>query len=96
MEDLLQSRGSFSSLEVLSGAVLTQVISTDATWATVSTDLLLAELRRRGEDEAERPQCGGKNGGWYDTAAHVVALVLILVVSTLSKLHGSQYSMIYS
>jgi hypothetical protein len=61
--------------------------SVDASWATISTDILLAELRRRGEEEAEKPKCGGKNGGWYDTAAHVVALVLILVVSTLSKLH---------
>lgn len=58
--------------------------SRDASWATISTDILLAELRRRGEEEAEKPKCGGKNGGWYDTAAHVVALVLILVVSTLS------------
>lgn len=66
-------------------------LSVDVSWAGVSTEILLAELRRRGEDEAERPKCGGKNSGWYDTAAHIVALVLILVVSTLSKLsHGRE------
>ncbi|KAH8174544.1 ZIP zinc transporter domain-containing protein [Sarocladium implicatum] len=58
--------------------------SRDASWATVSTDLLLAELRRRGEDDGKKPTCGSKDGGWYDTAAHIVALVIILVVSTLS------------
>ncbi|KAF4592406.1 ZIP family zinc transporter [Ophiocordyceps camponoti-floridani] len=46
----------------------------------VSTQSLLQELRRRGE----RPECGGRRTGWYDTSAHVCALFLILALSTLA------------
>ncbi|PHH74953.1 hypothetical protein CDD80_2734 [Ophiocordyceps camponoti-rufipedis] len=45
-----------------------------------STQSLLQELRRRGE----RPECGGRRTGWYDTSAHVCALFLILTLSTLA------------
>ncbi|KAL6887776.1 Zinc/iron permease [Trichoderma longibrachiatum] len=52
-------------------------------WASIPSHLLRAELQRR-RDEGERPQCGGHNSGWYDTAAHIFALLLILVLSTLA------------
>lgn len=42
---------------------------------------MLAELRRRQED-APKPECGSRDRGWYDTAAHVFALFLILALST--------------
>lgn len=53
-------------------------------WASIPSSLLHAELQRR-RDQGERPQCGGHNSGWYDTAAHVFALLLILVLSTIGK-----------
>ncbi|CAG7561354.1 unnamed protein product [Fusarium equiseti] len=52
-------------------------------WASISTDTILAELRRRQED-GEKPACGSRSKGSYDTSAHVFALVLILVLSTLA------------
>ncbi|PFH62812.1 hypothetical protein XA68_11824 [Ophiocordyceps unilateralis] len=55
----------------------------DAAWSSLSTELLLHELRRR-EEQGERPQCGGRRMGWYDTSAHVCALFLILTLSTLA------------
>ncbi|KAM0466520.1 hypothetical protein ACHAPV_000023 [Trichoderma viride] len=58
-----------------------QVMARDA-WASIPSNLLRAELQRRADD-GEKPQCGGHNSGWYDTAAHVFALLLILVLSTL-------------
>ncbi|KFA72954.1 hypothetical protein S40288_05089 [Stachybotrys chartarum IBT 40288] len=51
-------------------------------WSSIPTDLLLAELSRRQQD-SERPACGSRERGWYDTAAHVVALFLILALSTI-------------
>ncbi|KAL5084412.1 hypothetical protein Trisim1_012020 [Trichoderma cf. simile WF8] len=57
------------------------VMARDA-WASIPSSLLHAELQRR-RDQGERPQCGGHNSGWYDTAAHVFALLLILVLSTI-------------
>ncbi|KAM0459772.1 hypothetical protein ACHAO4_001896 [Trichoderma viride] len=59
-----------------------QVMARDA-WASIPSNLLRAELQRRADD-GEKPQCGGHNSGWYDTAAHVFALLLILVLSTLA------------
>ncbi len=47
-----------------------------------STRELLAELERR-QNATGRPKCGGKGQGWYDMAAHVFALFLILALSTL-------------
>ncbi|TWU76375.1 hypothetical protein ED733_006463 [Metarhizium rileyi] len=55
----------------------------DSPWSTISTKLLLAELQRRQVD-GEKPACGSKETGWYDTAAHVFALLLILALSTLA------------
>ncbi|KFY67416.1 hypothetical protein V496_01607 [Pseudogymnoascus sp. VKM F-4515 (FW-2607)] len=49
-------------------------------WSTAPTSLLLAELARRQED-GERPACGSAQGGEYNTAIHVAALILILVLS---------------
>ncbi|PTB66060.1 Zinc/iron permease [Trichoderma citrinoviride] len=60
-----------------------EVMMARDTWASIPSHLLRAELQRR-QDEGERPQCGGHNSGWYDTAAHVFALLLILVLSTLA------------
>lgn len=58
----------------------------DISWATIPTNLLLAELARRNEQDGghdeTRPQCGSGSRGSYDTAVHVGALVLILVLST--------------
>ncbi|KAM3515825.1 hypothetical protein MY11210_000596 [Beauveria gryllotalpidicola] len=48
-----------------------------------STGELLAELQRR-QNATGRPKCGGKGQGWYDMAAHVFALFLILALSTLA------------
>lgn len=58
-------------------------LSLDASWAALSTRDLLVELQRR--QDGERPVCGGKAQGWYDMAAHVFALFLILVLSTLGE-----------
>ncbi|PHH76720.1 hypothetical protein CDD82_3872 [Ophiocordyceps australis] len=57
--------------------------SKDVSWKSISTSLLLQELRRR-EDEGTKPQCGSNRTGWYDTVAHVFALLLILTLSTLA------------
>ncbi|KAM0511926.1 hypothetical protein ACHAPE_009391 [Trichoderma viride] len=64
------------------GGLAGEVMARDA-WASIPSNLLRAELQRRAED-GEKPQCGGHNSGWYDTAAHVFALLLILVLSTLA------------
>ncbi|KAG6137734.1 hypothetical protein E4U28_004446 [Claviceps purpurea] len=55
----------------------------DSAWSSLPTKMLLAELQRRATD-GEKPQCGGRQQGWYDTAAHVFALLLILALSTLA------------
>lgn len=47
--------------------------------------MLRAELARRVEESA-KPQCGSGIKGSYNTAAHVFALVLILVLSTVGML----------
>ncbi|KOS17752.1 Zinc-regulated transporter 2 [Escovopsis weberi] len=49
----------------------------------ISSNLLRAELQRR-QQQGERPQCGGRGGGWYDTAAHVFAVFIIFTLSTLA------------
>lgn len=54
-------------------------------WSSIPSSLLHAELSRR-RDDGEKPTCGGRNAGWYDTAAHVFALLLILFLSTLGKM----------
>ncbi|KJZ76997.1 hypothetical protein HIM_03318 [Hirsutella minnesotensis 3608] len=59
------------------------VLTRDLTWSSIPTTLLLEELRRR-DEEGQRPACGGKKKGWYDTVAHIFALFLILVLSTLA------------
>ncbi|KAK5992626.1 Zinc-regulated transporter 2 [Cladobotryum mycophilum] len=59
-----------------------ELMARDA-WASIPSNLLRAELQRR-QDEGERPKCGGRNGGWYDTAAHVFAILVILTLSTLA------------
>lgn len=50
-------------------------------WSNIPSHILQAELQRRGEDE--RPSCASANIGEYNTPIHVVALVIILVISTL-------------
>ncbi|APA09919.1 hypothetical protein SS1G_05825 [Sclerotinia sclerotiorum 1980 UF-70] len=54
-----------------------------------STSHLLAELRRRQQQDesgtiAQKPVCGSGVKGSYNTSAHVYALVLILVLSTIA------------
>ncbi|KAK4135939.1 Zinc/iron permease [Trichocladium antarcticum] len=55
----------------------------DPSWASIPTELLVAELSRR-DDTTERPACGSKSQGSYDTGVHVFALFLILILSTLA------------
>lgn len=59
---------------------------------SLSTHVLRAELARRmgGGDAADappRPECGSGKRGNYDTGLHVLALFLILVISTLGMFH---------
>ena len=54
----------------------------DTQWSSLPTRLLLAELQRR-KHGGEKPECGGRQQGWYDTVSHVFALLLILALSTL-------------
>ncbi|KAL9944511.1 hypothetical protein ACHAQF_008563 [Verticillium nonalfalfae] len=62
----------------------------DVSWATIPTDLLLAELTRRKDDgDKTKPQCGSGKRGSYDLALHIGALVLILSLSTICKLDSS-------
>ncbi|QDS67762.1 hypothetical protein FKW77_006324 [Venturia effusa] len=54
-------------------------------WADIPTAVLQSELARRQDgDIPERPACGGKNKGRYNTPIHVGALVLILALSTIA------------
>ncbi|KAM0278478.1 hypothetical protein ACHAQH_005145 [Verticillium albo-atrum] len=60
-------------------------IEWNVSWATIPTDLLLAELTRRKDDgDKTKPQCGSGKRGSYDLALHIGALVLILSLSTIS------------
>ncbi|SPO02371.1 related to low affininty zinc transporter [Cephalotrichum gorgonifer] len=56
-------------------------------WSSLSTADILAELSKRqhggNTDDAPKPQCGSTaNAGSYNTALHVGALFLILILST--------------
>lgn len=74
-----------STPEMLTGRPDTAAVADDVSWATIPTNILLAELKRRQDDgQDQKPECGSRERGWYDTAAHVFALFLILVLSTLS------------
>ncbi|KAF9872433.1 ZIP Zinc transporter [Colletotrichum karsti] len=65
-----------------------------ASWASIPTELLLAELSKRhghATSNAEvagagatKPQCGSSRKESYDTALHIGALILILALSTIS------------
>ncbi|OWP04814.1 hypothetical protein B2J93_4096 [Marssonina coronariae] len=52
-------------------------------WSSIPTELLRAELARRDEAPA-KPNCGSGKRGLYDTSAHVLALFLILALSTIA------------
>ncbi|KAI5864948.1 Zinc/iron permease [Durotheca rogersii] len=61
----------------------------DSSWSSIPTHLLLAELERRQDGQAdnnnaEKPACGSGDRGAYDTPLHVFALFLILTLSTLA------------
>ncbi|KAI0201527.1 ZIP family zinc transporter [Astrocystis sublimbata] len=60
----------------------------DASWSSIPTELLRAELLRRkegdGDGPSEKPACGSGDKGTYDTSLHVFALFLILTLSTLA------------
>ncbi|KAI0857688.1 zip family zinc transporter [Xylaria cubensis] len=58
----------------------------DASWSSISTDFLRAELARREDSDgaSEKPACGSGDKGAYDTPLHVFALFLILALSTLA------------
>ncbi|KAF4631813.1 hypothetical protein G7Y89_g6321 [Cudoniella acicularis] len=55
----------------------------DPSWSSISTEFLRAELARR-DDGTTKPECGSGIKGSYNTSAHVGALILILVLSTLA------------
>lgn len=59
-------------------------LTRDVSWSSIPTEWLLAELAKRddGTTADPKPQCGSGKKGSYDTALHVFALVLILVLST--------------
>ncbi|KAF5863400.1 hypothetical protein ETB97_010158 [Aspergillus alliaceus] len=55
--------------------------------ADIPDTILRAELYRRGGikgPDNDKPSCGSKDGGAYNTPAHVMALFLILLLSTLA------------
>lgn len=57
----------------------------------VAVELLYAELRRR-EDNGAKPACGTTGrGGSYNVLSHVLAVVLIFVISTIGILPSIQY-----
>lgn len=58
-------------------------MSESFSWSHVPTEALLTELSRR-DNGQPRPQCGSDQRGSYDTAMHVFALFLILVLSCLA------------
>jgi hypothetical protein len=50
--------------------------------AHITTELLRRELQRR-QEEVAKPECGSKGGKThYNTAIHLVALLIILTLST--------------
>ncbi|KAH6663243.1 Zinc/iron permease [Halenospora varia] len=55
----------------------------DPSWTSISTEFLRAELARRDETKL-KPECGSGIKGSYNTSAHVFALILILVLSTVA------------
>ncbi|KAK6215704.1 ZIP Zinc transporter [Colletotrichum tabaci] len=65
-----------------------------ASWASIPTEFLLAELSKRhghaGADadaanaNATKPQCGSSRKESYDTPLHIGALILILALSTIA------------
>ncbi|KAI0126774.1 Zinc/iron permease [Xylariales sp. AK1849] len=61
--------------------------SGDISWSSIPTTFLLAELSKRqdaGATADERPACGTRQRGAYDTALHIFALILILTLSTIA------------
>ena len=67
------------------------VLNLDIPWSSIPNHVLLAELSKRQRDNdggdgstGERPECGTKERGHYDTPLHVFALFLILFLSTAS------------
>lgn len=55
----------------------------DVSWSSLPTEWLLAELAKRDGVADTKPQCGSGKKGSYDTLMHVVALILILALSTI-------------
>lgn len=61
--------------------------ASDFSWSSIPTELLRAELLKRGNTNGTttgRPQCGSGKKGDYNTGAHVFALFLVLTLSTLA------------
>ncbi|KAI1334128.1 Zinc/iron permease [Xylariaceae sp. FL0016] len=57
----------------------------DTSWSNVPTHLLLAELaKRQDQNDPGKPTCGSGEKGTYNTPLHVLALLVILVLSTLA------------
>lgn len=53
-------------------------------WSLISTKALLEELAKR-DDGDSRPQCGSGEKGSYNTMLHLLAVLVILSVSTICK-----------
>lgn len=62
---------------------MSSFVPQDFSWTSIPTELLAAELARR-DDAVTKPKCGSKERGSYDTALHVFALGLILILSICS------------
>jgi zinc transporter 1/2/3 len=52
------------------------------TWANIPSHILRSELARRANETTTRPTCGGNQTTKYNTTIHVIALIIVLVVST--------------
>ncbi|KAB5549607.1 Zinc/iron permease [Coniochaeta sp. 2T2.1] len=68
---------------MLTGVTRRQTGSSSLSWSDVPTEALRVELSRRADGQA-KPECGSGERGSYDTAIHVFALFLILVLSCLA------------
>ncbi|KAK7740619.1 hypothetical protein SLS62_011060 [Diatrype stigma] len=81
-----------ATLQVVSYSSLGQALyNVNVSWSSIPTDVLLAELSKRQQDGVkrdgnsdERPVCGSRERGSYDTPLHVFALFLILFLSTVA------------
>ncbi|KAK3392872.1 Zinc/iron permease [Podospora didyma] len=61
--------------------------ASDFSWSSIPTELLRAELSKRDDGNgagSQQPECGSGKRGHYDKGLHVLALFVILFLSTLA------------